>query len=192
MRRIKIAMPMTPNVSEKELFSELHVSVFYLPLIRVLCRAGSSSPPTSFSFRLLPILLRADACSIGGMATTIGTPPNLVLAGFMADEFGSEHEPSFTEWFLMCAPLAFIMLLLTFMVIVLKWCRNLNISVPVDVATKQLTDLGDLTRDEKVVAFIQLAQIIFWFTRKESVPGSSVRVFVLFASLLMLMLTSLP
>jgi sodium-dependent dicarboxylate transporter 2/3/5 len=107
------------------------------------------------------------------MGTTIGTAPNLILVGLMGQEFGSAHEPTFTEWFAMSAPVAVLLILMTYVVVVLKWCRNMHLRVPVDVASQQLEALGSLGRDEKVVLFILAVQIALWFSRRESFPGSS-------------------
>jgi hypothetical protein len=91
----------------------------------------------------------------------------------MGQEFGSAHEPTFTEWFAMSAPVAVLLILMTYVVVVLKWCHNMHLRVPVDVASQQLEALGSLGRDEKVVLFILAVQIALWFSRRESFPGSS-------------------
>lgn len=52
----------------------------------------------------------AYGCSIGGIITPIGTPPNLILMGFMQQ---NSIEPiSFIQWILLTAPLAAIMLII--------------------------------------------------------------------------------
>ncbi|QDF28764.1 SLC13 family permease [Halarcobacter anaerophilus] len=52
----------------------------------------------------------AYGASIGGIITPIGTPPNLILLGFMG-QHGIEAIP-FVNWFFLTAPLAFVMLLI--------------------------------------------------------------------------------
>jgi solute carrier family 13 (sodium-dependent dicarboxylate transporter), member 2/3/5 len=52
----------------------------------------------------------AYGCSIGGIITPIGTPPNLILLGFMQQH---DLEPiAFLEWIVLVAPLALIMLII--------------------------------------------------------------------------------
>lgn len=52
----------------------------------------------------------AYGCSIGGIVTPIGTPPNLILLGFMQQH---HIEPiAFIQWILLTSPLALIMLIL--------------------------------------------------------------------------------
>ncbi len=52
----------------------------------------------------------AYGCSIGGIITPIGTPPNLILMGFMQQH--SLEPISFIQWILLTAPLAAIMLVI--------------------------------------------------------------------------------
>ena len=73
----------------------------------------------------------------------------------------------------MCLPSACFLLVLAYGVIYVKWARNLNLKVPVDVVTVQLEALGGVTFDEKIVAVVQALQIALWMSRKESVPGTS-------------------
>ena len=50
----------------------------------------------------------AYSASIGGIATLIGTPPNLVLAGVISETYG--YEINFLEWFMFGFPIALILL----------------------------------------------------------------------------------
>ena len=53
------------------------------------------------------ILMVAYGASIGGMATLIGTPPNLLVAGFL-ERLTGVHV-GFVDWFLFAAPIALVM-----------------------------------------------------------------------------------
>ena len=55
------------------------------------------------------LLAIAYGASIGGIITPIGTPPNLLLLGFLEEQ--GVTAPSFGGWILMVAPVAIIMLL---------------------------------------------------------------------------------
>ncbi len=54
------------------------------------------------------LLAIAYGASIGGIITPIGTPPNMLLLGFL-EEYGVEA-PSFGEWIVMVSPVALAML----------------------------------------------------------------------------------
>ncbi|RUM68371.1 MAG: anion transporter, partial [Sulfurospirillum sp.] len=55
------------------------------------------------------LLAIAYGASIGGIITPIGTPPNMLLLGFLEDH--NVAAPSFGEWILLVSPVAIIMLL---------------------------------------------------------------------------------
>ncbi len=55
------------------------------------------------------LLAIAYGASIGGIITPIGTAPNMLLLGFLEEH--SLNTPSFGEWIVMVAPVAFLMLL---------------------------------------------------------------------------------
>lgn len=60
-------------------------------------------------FKARLALAIAYGCSIGGIITPIGTPPNLILLGFMQQ---NSLEPiAFIQWMFLTAPLALIMLI---------------------------------------------------------------------------------
>lgn len=61
-------------------------------------------------FKARLALAIAYGCSIGGIITPIGTPPNLILLGFMQQ---NSLEPiAFIQWMFLTAPLALIMLII--------------------------------------------------------------------------------
>ena len=66
------------------------------------------------------VLAVAFAASIGGIMTPIGTPPNLILLGFM--ESAGYGKIPFMSWILLTAPLALVMLML------MAWLLSLGIS----------------------------------------------------------------
>jgi sodium-dependent dicarboxylate transporter 2/3/5 len=70
------------------------------------------------------LLAIAYGASIGGIATLIGTPPNLLAAGFLDELAGVEV--TFTGWILFAAPISLAMLLVALVVIRVVLARNLE------------------------------------------------------------------
>lgn len=52
----------------------------------------------------------AWGCSIGGIATLTGTPANIIMAGFVSEQFPEFGDISFTAWFVCMMPLATVLL----------------------------------------------------------------------------------
>jgi sodium-dependent dicarboxylate transporter 2/3/5 len=59
-------------------------------------------------FQIAMLLGLAYSASIGGLATLVGTPPNALLIGYMADNYGIEI--SFARWMLVGVPITMLLL----------------------------------------------------------------------------------
>lgn len=82
--------------------SNTTTALLLIPLAALMSNQGQ--------MRTRLVLAIAYGASIGGIITPIGTPPNLILLGFL--ETTSLGSIGFAEWFLMTLPLAFLMLVL--------------------------------------------------------------------------------
>jgi sodium-dependent dicarboxylate transporter 2/3/5 len=88
----------------------------------VLAELGLSRPE-----RTMMMLSVAFSANIGGTATLIGTPPNLILIGFLDERFGDAHPVGFASWMAFAAPLAALNLLLCWLLLqlyFLGWRRT--------------------------------------------------------------------
>ncbi|MEZ4943302.1 MAG: SLC13 family permease [Saprospiraceae bacterium] len=63
----------------------------------------------SQNFRKALMLGVAYACSIGGVATVVGTPTNAIFLGYLQQEY--QESISFWKWFVFAFPFAVILLL---------------------------------------------------------------------------------
>lgn len=111
------------------------------------------------------LLAIAYAASIGGLATLIGTPPNALMAAFLADNY--DIHIGFAEWMMVGLPLSIVML-------ALSWLWLTKAAYKVDqlaaVETKslfreQLTKLGTMQRGEKAVLAIFSVTAFCWIFR---------------------------
>jgi solute carrier family 13 (sodium-dependent dicarboxylate transporter), member 2/3/5 len=118
------------------------------------------------NFSLTIMLAIAYASNLGGIATIIGTPPNVAYVGYIQKEF--KYNIDFVNWMLICTPLALLLLAFLYLVMV-KWLYPSKIKS--NAATKQLirtelTQLGPLSTAEKRVLWIFAATAFLWITRK--------------------------
>lgn len=112
------------------------------------------------------MLAIAYASNIGGIATIIGTPPNVNYVGHIRERFGVEID--FLTWMMLCLPLALLLLFALYIVMV-KWLYPNRIKS--DLATRQLIRdeiklLGPMSTAEKRVMIIFAATAMLWITRK--------------------------
>ncbi|GAB4420899.1 MAG: SLC13 family permease [Bacteroidia bacterium] len=123
----------------------------------------TASLATPFAKALL--LGIAYAASIGGMATLIGTPPNLVFAAVVEDQLGIGI--SFMQWFIFGFPFAAALLLITWWVLTRVSFRLRSAATPGGQAAiaAQLRALGPMRIEERRVLAIFALTGIAWITR---------------------------
>jgi sodium-dependent dicarboxylate transporter 2/3/5 len=107
----------------------------------------------------------AYSASIGGMATLIGTPPNLVLAGVIEKTYHTEI--TFLQWFKFGFPLCVILLFIC-------WIYLTKVAFKFDQKEfpggkqeieKQLQNLGRITYQEKAIFVVFITTAFAWITR---------------------------
>ena len=108
----------------------------------------------------------AYSASIGGIATLIGTPPNLSFTRIFSILFPLAPEITFSQWFVFALPVTFIMLIAAWLLLYFKFKPKSNHSKEEqNIFKEQYSSLGKASYEEKVVliAFILLA--VLWIFR---------------------------
>jgi sodium-dependent dicarboxylate transporter 2/3/5 len=119
-------------------------------------------PKNERNFAMGLLLMVAYAATLGGLATIIGTPPNVVFAGLL-DEF-YHQKLDFGKWMLVGVPVATILLLSTHFIITrILFPNNLKNVEGTDVLIKEkLKELGTISKEEKLVLTIFGLTSFFW------------------------------
>jgi solute carrier family 13 (sodium-dependent dicarboxylate transporter), member 2/3/5 len=114
-----------------------------------------------------PLLLGiAYACSIGGVATPIGTAPNSVLLGQMRDRFPDAPEIAFGTWFLGALPLVVSFLFVVWIMltrVVHRLPVESDLSITEIKSERQAS--GRRNREQNLVLGVFLTVAILWITR---------------------------
>ncbi|MEG2613671.1 MAG: DASS family sodium-coupled anion symporter [Alistipes sp.] len=105
-------------------------------------------------FTKVLLLSIAYAASIGGVATLIGTPPNIVFASIASRTSGMEV--TFAQWMVFAVPVSFGLLLLAWflMVYLLYPVRKMSLPLGADFIQEQIHALGRMTTHEKRVMIL--------------------------------------
>ncbi len=116
-------------------------------------------------FALALMLGVAYAASIGGVGTLIGTPPNALLASFLASEY--QITIDFFQWMLFGIPLVIVMLPLTWLLLtrLLYPASAIAVGDPSQVVRSELEALGTTTIKERWVGLIFLLAALGWILR---------------------------
>lgn len=126
-------------------------------------------------FKKALMLAIAYAASIGGLATLIGTPPNLVFKSVMQEMYKTDI--SFIQWFVVGFP---ITILLTF----ISWWYLTRIGYPLgktklsggsDIIRQRLASAGKMSTGEIIVAVVFVCVAVSWIIRsfvlEKFIPG---------------------
>jgi sodium-dependent dicarboxylate transporter 2/3/5 len=116
------------------------------------------------------------AASIGGMATIIGTPPNVVFAGFAKQFY--QNDISFGRWMLIGIPVSVTMLFCAYLIItrILFPNRLASIQGSDQLIRMRLKELGKMKKEEKLVLIIFSITSFFWIFQQllNSIIGKEV------------------
>ncbi len=98
------------------------------------------------------LIATAYGASIGGIFTPIGTPPNLILLGFLDDV--KVAAPSFMEWMMLTAPVV------VSMIILIPWLLSLDVR---DIPIACESEIVPLNAKQKRLASILLLLVALLF-----------------------------
>ena len=107
----------------------------------------------------------AFSASIGGVATLIGTPPNLIFASFIQESYGVEI--SFLQWMKFGLPISILLLFIAWLYltkIAFKF-NNKEFTLGKQEIAIQLKNLGPIKLEEKLVLILFGLTIFCWITR---------------------------
>ena len=107
----------------------------------------------------------AFSASIGGIATLIGTPPNLVFAGIIQELYSIEI--SFLKWIVFGFPISMILLTISWIYltrVAFKFSQT-NFEEGRAEIKRQLLELGEIRYEEKIVLVVFIITGAAWISR---------------------------
>lgn len=158
-RRVALAMMVSAAVISG-LVSNTATMVMMLPLATALAATTAPGHRTRSTF----VLCLAYACSIGGVTTLVGTPPNAVLAGLAAD---AGREISFASWMALGVPFAALSL-------PLAWWAVTRIALPLPDRFETPLAAPEVPAwrpGERAVLVVVAGALVLWLTRRPLVIG---------------------
>ena len=147
-----------------------------LSVVRLVSETNTERGKAAANFQVALMLGIAYACSIGGLATLIGSPPNALFAGIMSDQYGVEI--GFGAYMLVGVPVTLIGLPLTWLVLT-RWIyptARAEIPGAAERIRREWLSLGPMSRGEKIVGVVFGATAVAWITRpliERVLPGLS-------------------
>lgn len=144
--------------------SNTATSIMMLPIgLSVIAMRGQSDSEGSRRYATALLLAIAYSASIGGIATLIGTPPNALLAAYLAENQGIDV--GFAQWMLLGVPVSLVMLVLAWWWLSRGDFGFSNEGDGGELVRNELGKLGPLQRAEKLVAIVFMLAAIGWICR---------------------------
>lgn len=132
--------------------------------LAVIISSGEKLGKSNFGKALM--LGIAYAASIGGIGTLIGTPPNLVLAGFADTLLGKTI--TFRDWLLIGIPVVIVLLPITWLLLLkLNPIREVRISGSKKLIEERIKSLGKLKGGERNTLCIFIFVAGLWIFREQ-------------------------
>jgi sodium-dependent dicarboxylate transporter 2/3/5 len=115
----------------------------------------------------------AFSATIGGMATPVGTPPNMIFFTEYKKAFPGNNDMNFLKWSLIGYPVSLGFLAATYLVLDRYFIRGkVRINISADYFRTSYRNLGRFSWEEKCVAAVFIFCITAWFTRADIDFGS--------------------
>ncbi len=120
------------------------------------------------------LLATAYSASVGGIATLVGTPPNLAFSQIYVDTFPSAPEISFAQWFLFAFPISVVLFVILYVYLYVVFIRKSGGWKQIDkvVLVEEHKDMGAVSYEEKVVGFVFVMLALLWFFRSDITIGA--------------------
>jgi sodium-dependent dicarboxylate transporter 2/3/5 len=137
---------------------------------------GDTINPSVANFGACLMLGIAYASNIGGVATLIGTFPNLVFAGMFKEHFPGGPEITFVEWLKIGLPFAA-------MLVPAMWLYMVKGVLPIkgqvvenadQVIAAEVEKLGEFSRGEKMILCVFVVTALLWIFRSDVALGGAV------------------
>lgn len=113
----------------------------------------------------------AYAASIGGIATLVGTPPNLSFARIFAIAFPAAPDIAFATWFRFAFPISITFLFIAWLVLQMLYGRS-RWHIEKSLFREEYAALGKMGREEKMVLLVFVGLILAWLTRTDLPLGA--------------------
>jgi len=126
---------------------------------------GIDTSKGKFNFGTCLMLCIGYSASIGGVATLIGTPPNIIFAGAAEEMFGVTI--GFAHWMAFGFPISIVFMFLAWYYMTrFAYPTNLkDIPGSRQVIRSELKELGPTTKEEKLIAGVFIFVAVAWISR---------------------------
>ena len=140
------------------------ISLGLLETIRdMMAQNGKTIELKNYKYATGLMLMTAYACSIGGVMTPIGTPPNLMMMGFLEQLAPDAPTISFFDWMVWGAVAMVIYFIVAYVVLIRMFPADVSrIEGAQQMIRQRASELGRWTRAQKNTVLAFSVAIVLW------------------------------
>ena len=117
----------------------------------------------SYKYATGLMLMTAYSCSIGGVLTPIGTPPNIMMIGFLGQKNPELYSISFFQWMVWGFIAMIIYFIIAYIVLWKMFPADVeHIEGAQDFIRGKVNELGKWTRAQKNTLFAFIVAVVLW------------------------------
>lgn len=124
-------------------------------------------PRNGDRFAAALLLGLAFSATIGGLATPVGTPPNMYFFKAYHEAFPMHNDLDFIHWSRIGFPIAFLFLLITFFTLRYYFLRQVHLEIKRAYFINAYREMGKLSWEEKWLFGLFAGCIVLWLTRAD-------------------------
>jgi solute carrier family 13 (sodium-dependent dicarboxylate transporter), member 2/3/5 len=135
-----------------------------LSVIKVMNDSSTQGNKKHFALSLMLVI--AYASNFGGIATIIGTPPNVAFVNYIETQY--HYTIGFLDWVLVCTPISLLLLVALYILVTKVLFKNgIADSADTNLFIKsEMEKLGSISKAEKRVLFIFITTALLWIFKK--------------------------
>ncbi|MDZ4747842.1 MAG: SLC13 family permease [Saprospiraceae bacterium] len=149
-------------------------AVMMFPIAMSIISKEEETASGSSRFGTGLMLAIAYSATLGGLATLIGTPTNLILIGILEKLFPEAPPITFFTWLKIGLPLVIVFLPVFCFYLIRYFDIKGNLSQHDTIIRDELKSLGKITPGEKRVIYVCLLAILGWVFRDDLIFGNLV------------------
>lgn len=143
------------------------VALLMLPIALAIVDKEESETVGMSSFGLALMLSIAYASSVGGTATLIGTPPNLVFTGIVEKLFPNAPQIDFFTWMRIGIPIVIVFIPVVWIYMVRYFKISGSFSGSQEIIDTELEAMGNMSKAERRVLIIFILTALGWIFRRD-------------------------
>lgn len=150
--------------------SNIAALLMLLPAVRGISQTGleNESEETEKRFNTALLLGLAYSCSLGGIATIVGTAPNMIFLAFYEKNFPDAAPLTFLGWMFTAFPISILMMITCYYLLVFLFInKGLKLSKSTKSEFDMLRKSKALSRNEYFVLGIFFITVLLWCFREE-------------------------